>query len=79
MSKWLSICSRHAVTRPDCNLCKAGYWVSDEELKFDQLLYKFSPWLFRKWANRKHSKQRARLEALFLVSGCSILETSQNR
>ncbi len=63
--KWSSICSRHRKYQEGCDLCSIGYYVNLVQNKRSNLFYKFCPFLWRIWANRKNSPIRKRLESIF--------------
>lgn len=55
--RWYSICSIHRKYNPKCNCCRAGNWAIARWLSWDHYLWKLSPDLWRKWANRKRKKK----------------------
>jgi len=53
-----SICSRHAIHDPDCDLCTTGHWHRDVSTSLSQRVFKLFPDLWRKWANRPAAKEK---------------------
>ncbi len=62
---WYSICSQHRDYRESCLRCRTGSWHNRIATKIDSLFFRFCPYGWRKWANRKNSPSRKRLESWF--------------
>lgn len=56
--EWYSICSIHQKYNKKCHLCRCGSWHIVGWLSFEKYLWKISPLLWRKWANRKSKKNK---------------------
>ena len=62
---WMSVCSAHFETNPDCNMCMAGHWSNDEERAADHKLYEEDYDAWYKKHNAPDSDARRILKKFF--------------